>query len=362
MKPFTILYFTCILAGCANNKPENIGVCNNPSLDPISFVERLVEEKSFPGIAVAVGVNGDIEWAYGHGYADVTSAAPINPEATKFRIGSTSKALTGFALANIEQQEQFFLDQPVNTILTDLPVHYDGITIRQLAGHLGGVRHYNDFSELGNTKEYPSSGNALDIFVDDPLVTSPGVAFTYSTYGFTVISAALEARYQKHFLEFMSEIVFDPVGMANTVPDQSAIVPPDRTQFYYLDESGELIIGDEINSSNKWAGGGFLSSAVDLAKFGLAHFDDSILTQQSRELLWTSQKDIKGAETDYGVGWFIDDDWVQHPGGALGGTTLIRIYPEEEIVIVLMANLSVLEENRFDKLPNLLFECFSKNR
>ena len=362
MKPIAILCVSCILVACANERSQDVGTCNDPNLDPSHLVESLAEEKSFPGIAVAVGVSDDIAWIYGHGYADIATAAPIDPEETKFRIGSTSKALTGLALAKIEQQEPFFLDQPVNKILTDLPVSYDGVTIRQLSGHLGGVRHYNDFSELGNTTEYLSSNSALDIFVNDPLVASPGTTFTYSTYGFTIISAALEARYQKHFLEIMSEIVFDPLGMDNTVPDRTEIAPPDRTQFYYLDENEELIIGDEINSSNKWAGGGFLASAVDLTRFGLAHFDDTILTEESRELLWTSQLDISGVEIGYGVGWFIDDDWVQHPGGALGGSTLLRIYPEEEIVIVMMANLSALGGDTFDNLPDLLFECFSKNQ
>ena len=99
-----------------------------------------------------------------------------------------------------------------------------------------------------------------------------------------------------------------------------------------------------------------------LTKFGLAHFDNTILTTRSRELLWTSQLDISGVEIGYGVGWFIDDDWVQHPGGALGGSTLLRIYPEEKIVIVMMANLSVLGGDTFDNLPDLLFECFSNNQ
>lgn len=359
LKPLAIISVICMLAACANENAREAGVCNDPDLDPAHFIEKLVEKKSFPGISVAVGVGNDIEWTYGYGYGDVANAAPIEPEKTKFRIGSTSKALTGFALAKLQQQDQLDLDRPVNSILTDLPLHYDGITIRQLAGHLSGVRHYNDFSELGNTIEYLASRNALDIFVNDPLVASPGTEFFYSTYGYTVISAALEIQYQKHFLELMSEIAFDPLEMTNTVPDRLTIVPPERTQFYYLDENRQLIIGDEINSSNKWAGGGFLSSAVDLARFGLAHFDDSILTKETRELLWTSQQNIQGEATQYGIGWFVEDDWVQHPGGALGGSTLLRIYPEKKVVIVLMANLSLLGENRFDALPDMLFKCFS---
>ena len=349
-----------VLAACSNRTSQKLGVCNNTDGDPSSWVESLAQEKNFPGFAVAVGVKDEIIWTHGYGMADVAKAAPIDPETTKFRIGSTSKALTGFALARLAQDSTLDLDMPVNQILTDLPDHYDGITIGQLAGHIGGVRHYKDISELGNMTEYATSRDALAIFVNDPLVAPPGANYSYSTYGYTVISAALETRYQKPFLDLMSDTVFDPLGMPNTVPDRLEIVSPERTQFYYLDENKELIIGDEINSSNKWAGGGFLSSAKDLANFGLAHFDDNILDADARALLWTRQKEAGGGEVPYGVGWFIEDGWVQHPGGALGGSTLLRIYPDEGVVLVLIANLSMRGENRFDDLPNRLFDCFSE--
>ena len=351
---------TFVLAACSNKTSQTFGVCNNSEDDPSSWVENLAQEKNFPGFAVAVGVKDAIIWTHGYGVADVAKAVPIDPETTKFRIGSTSKALTGFALARLAQAERLDLEMPIDRVLTDLPDHYDGITLGQLAGHIGGIRHYNEISELGNTTEYTTSRDALEIFIADPLVASPGTEFSYSTYGYTVISAALEAKYEKPFLDLMSDVVFDPLGMTNTVPDRSEILSPERTQFYYRDENKNLIIGDEINSSNKWAGGGFLSSAKDLANFGLAHFDDKILDADARALLWTRQKEAGGGEVPYGVGWFIEDGWVQHPGGALGGSTLLRIYPDEGVVIVMIANLSMRGENRFDDLPNQLFDCFSE--
>jgi len=333
------------LVACSKTTSQTSSLCKNSQDDPGRWVEDLAIEKKFPGFAVAVGVKDEGVWTYGVGFADISNAQPIDPKTTKFRIGSTSKALTGFALARLVQ---------------DGAIDYEGITLGQLAGHLGGVRHYRHISELGNTTEYASSQDALDIFINDPLIAAPGTKYSYSTYGYTVISAVLETQFKTSFSTLMNETVFDPLGMTDTVPDISEIGSPERTQFYYRDENMRLVIGDEINSSNKWAGGGFLASVEDLANFGLAHFDDKILFADSRELLWSSQKDAIGGETDYGVGWFIEDGWVQHPGGALGGSTLLRIYPDEEVVIVLIANLSMRGENRFDDLPDRLFDCFSK--
>lgn len=188
---------------------------------------------------------------------------------------------------------------------------------------------------------------------------TPGKKFVYSTYGYTLLSAAIESATGEGFLRTMNEMVFKPVGMPNTRADDSLSATSDQTGFYYRDIDG-LHTGPEINSSYKWAGGGFLSSATDLAQFGLAHFDSRLLSESSRRTLWTSQRDASGAETGYGVGWFIGEEWVQHPGGALGGSALLRIYPKDRVVIALLANLSLVEEPRFDDLPEKLHACFAR--
>jgi serine beta-lactamase-like protein LACTB len=57
--------------------------------------EGLVE-KNLPGLSVAVGVNGELVWAEGFGWADVETRAPVTPR-MRFRIGHVSKALTSAA-------------------------------------------------------------------------------------------------------------------------------------------------------------------------------------------------------------------------------------------------------------------------
>ena len=54
------------------------------------------EAASLPSISAAVGVNLDLVWAQTIGYADIETRAPA-ALASRFRLGSTSKALTGEA-------------------------------------------------------------------------------------------------------------------------------------------------------------------------------------------------------------------------------------------------------------------------
>lgn len=358
VKSSSALSLFIALVGCSSLPERNRLACDIP---PTSLVAAFAESKRIPGMAVAVAVRGELAWSHGYGFSDLDTSSRVVADKTLFRIGSTSKALTGFTVAKLAQDGRLNIDTGIRGVLPDLPLAYEDVTIRQLAGHLAGVRHYASRTELGSNIEFETTAQALGIFIDDPLIAMPGHEYSYSTYGYTVIGAALEAVIGDEYLSFMSKEVFEPLKMQNTTADRRSIQVPERTQFYYLGEDGEPAIGPPINSSYKWAGGGFLATAVDLARFGVSHFDGNLLTDASQRMLWTSQKTLGGDSTGYGIGWFISDHWVQHPGGALGGSTLLRIYPEEEVVIAITANLSMLGPNRFGALPEQLFECTSRN-
>lgn len=321
-----------------------------------SDIQRLAEERQFPGIAVAVvGPTGAI-WSYAVGVGDLETGAPINPAKTLFRIGSTSKALSAYALQRLASDGLVNLDAPIGDTVSELPEAYRKLTLRQLAGHLGGVRHYKGEAELSSTTTYPTAADALPLFINDPLVTEPGAQFHYSTYSYTLITAVLERQTGKPFLQLMDEVL-RPLGTASIRADTLAVQPPLRTQYYYLDE-GKYVIGPWVDSSYKWAGGGMLASVADLARFGHAHF---ALGAEERAELWTRQRTADGNPTNYGMGWFVRDGYVEHPGGSLGGTTLLRVYPAEEVSVALAANLSFMRDDAFGDLPDRLAQCFSSS-
>lgn len=89
-------------------------------------------------------------------------------------------------------------------------------------------------------------------------------------------------------------------------------------------------------------------------------FEDDRWNAERRKHLWTEATNNSGVPTGYGTGWFVFDSCVQHPGGTVGGSVLLRVYPCEKIVIVLMANLSMLGFGIGD-YPDLLFECLTSS-
>jgi CubicO group peptidase (beta-lactamase class C family) len=296
-----------------------------------------------PGVQVAVAVDGRLVWSEGFGYADVERKRPVTRE-TQFRIGSVSKPLTAAAVALLYEQGKLDLDAPVQRYVPSFPDKGYPITARQLTGHLAGIRHYKD-QEFFSNRHYATVLDGLQIFQDDSLLFSPGTRFSYTSYGWNLVSAAVEGASGEGFLHYMSVHVFRALGLAHTAPDRVDSLIPGRTQFYDRDSTGTFHIAPAVDNSYKWAGGGFVSSSEDLVKFGSTLLQPGFLKPETLDLLFTSQHTSAGAETGYGIGWFLRTDslghrWAFHGGGSVGGTAAFGLDRDSHVVVAILANLS----------------------
>ncbi|MGH7607565.1 MAG: serine hydrolase domain-containing protein [Gemmatimonadales bacterium] len=297
---------------------------------------------NIPGFAIAVAVDGQLVWSEAFGYADLEARRPATPT-TQFRIGSVSKPLTADAIAHLYESGKLDLDAPVQRYVPTFPEKGAVITTRLVAGHLAGLRHYRGAEFIMN-RPFPSVTAALAIFKDDSLVAAPGTRFSYSSYGFNLLSAVIEEASGEEFLAYMSRQVFTPLGMTSTAPDRNDSLIPNRTRFYERTAAGEFVPSPTVDNSYKWAGGGFLSTAEDLTRFGSAFLEPGHLEAATLELLFTPQRTTSGAATPYGIGWYIGSDtldhrYVYHGGGSVGGTTAFGVDRDSRVVFALVTNL-----------------------
>lgn len=308
--------------------------------------ERQAKEwlaQGIPGLALAVAVEGKIVYSEGFGYADLEERAPVWPT-TKFRIGSISKPLTATALMELLEAGKVDLDAPVQKYVPSFPDKGAVITVRMVAGHLGGIRHYQG-DEFNIQKHYGSVLEGLKIFENDPLVSPPGAKFNYSSYGYNLLSAVIESASGEEFLPYMQGHVFTPMGLVHTTADQNTQIIEQRSRFYELAKDGHAENAPYVDNSYKWAGGGFLSTAEDLVRFGSSLLQPGFLKGDSLRQLFTSQKTQSGEETGYGMGWGIAKTpsgklIYEHSGGSVGGHCQLILYPETRLVVALVSNLS----------------------
>ena len=308
-----------------------------------ALITALMEESGTPGMSVAVGIDGAIVWAEGFGYADVEHRVPVWEE-TRFRIGSVSKPLTAAAVGLLVEQGKLDLDAPVQRYVPAFPQKRWPITTRQVAGHLSGIRHYRGDETYGAVR-YRTVTDGLTIFQDDSLLFEPGERFSYSSYGWNLISAVVERASGQEFLSYMQRQVFDPLGMHHTVADHTDSIIPHRTRFYERTEDGRVLNAPYVDNSYKWAGGGFLSTPSDLVRFGFAHFGEDLLHAETIAEMWTPQTTNAGASTGYGIGWSVAVEngvvvRAGHGGGSIGGTAGFETWPQQRAAVALLGNLT----------------------
>jgi serine beta-lactamase-like protein LACTB, mitochondrial len=302
-----------------------------------------MEAGHYPGLAIAVASGKRSLWHKGYGYADLQLDIPVDAGDHLFRIGSISKTITAAALGRLSQRGEIDLDQPIEKYYKECPPDKGLITLRQLGGHLAGIRHYRGIEFLSNIP-YRNVIDPLEVFIHDTLLSDPGRLFNYSTYGWTLISAVMEKASKEPFTSLIRREVNIPLGLMDLKPDYKDSTHFHRVSFYEWRDSMHLP-SPEVDNSNKWAGGGFLCSAEEVAKFGHAHLSPGYLSKAKLEEFTQSQVDGEGKETGYGIGYNDRNDkegrsWIGHSGGSVGGTSMLLIYPEEKLVVVTLVNLS----------------------
>lgn len=302
-----------------------------------------MDESNLPGLSIAVGIDGAMAWSEGFGWADLENRVPVTT-AHKFRVGSVSKPITAAAMGVLVERGLLDLDAPVQSYVPEFPEKEWPITSRQIAGHVAGIRHYRG-DEFLSAMRYGDVRESLAIFADDPLLFEPETDYSYSTYGWNLLSAVVQGAAGEEFLEFMHQEVFEPLHMRHTVAGHTDSIISYRVRFYDRDDDGFLLNAPFVDNSNKWAGGGFLSTPEDLVRFAFGHLDGSIMDPETVTMLFEPRRLRNGESTGYGIGWrdYTGDTGtrvVGHTGGSVGGTTALLVFPDDAMAVAIVANVS----------------------
>jgi CubicO group peptidase (beta-lactamase class C family) len=309
-------------------------------------------DQNLPGLSVAVGAGGTLVWAEGFGWADVEKKVPVGPR-TRFRIGHASKALTSAAVGLLLEDGRLRLDDEIQTYVPVFPEKQWAVTLRQLMGHMAGIRHYRDEGDSMPSAHCDRAADGLKRFANDPLLFEPDTQYKYSTFGWVLVSAAVEAAAGEPFFTFMRTRIFEPGGMVDTTFDSATEPIPEHATFYYPRFSGDPGSGPDLATTVDYScfagAGAFLSTPSDLVRFGIALSNGKVLQPATVTKLQSPQVLASGEETEYGLGWMLETESlagaptrvVGHASRTmLGGSTSFLTFPERGLVVAVTSNIS----------------------
>ena len=160
-------------------------------IDPVelgAFIDDVMASEMktnrFPGAVVSVVKDGQLFFQKGYGYADFEKQTPVDPSATIFRIGSTTKLFTWTAVMQLVEQGKLDLDEDINTYLDfKIPSTFtQPITLKNLLSHTPGFEEQNDGHFAARAEDMTSLDQYLKKHIP-ARVFPPGKIAAYSNYG-----------------------------------------------------------------------------------------------------------------------------------------------------------------------------------
>ena len=350
----TILVLVAACLSSLSRAPAQVGKLSEEKQTKVeTAVATFMAASKVPGLSVAIVQDAEVVWSAGFGMADLENSVPATSH-TVYRVGSISKPLTATAAMALWEQGKLNLDSPVQNYCPAFPEKQWPITTRQLLSHLGGIRYYKvpeypytesqSDPEVGNTHYFENGiEGGMRFFASDPLVAQPGTHFNYSTQGYTLAACAMEGASAEKYADSVRQNVLVPAGMLQTRPDNRLAIVPLRTRFYSKDKTGALVNAEFLDSSYKVAGGGWLSSAPDMARFVVAILSDRLIKRATRDMMWTQQMPTDGlGRMAYGLGWQFGTTGgvkvVGHGGSQQGTSAMMLIAPDTRAAAVVLTN------------------------
>jgi CubicO group peptidase (beta-lactamase class C family) len=304
------------------------------------FVAAQMAADKVPGLSIGF-LKGDELWAKGYGFADLENKLPARTE-SMYRLASVTKPMTATAVLQLAEKGKLNLDAEVQTYVSYFPKKNFPVTVRQLLGHLGGISHYKNYDAEGHFTDSKTTRQAIAVFENFDLVAEPGTRFSYSSYGYNLLGAIIEAAAGQSYGDYMRDNVWKPLGMNDIRMDSPREIIPNRVRGYE-NNAGQIRNSEFVDISSRFAAGGTRATVVDLLKFGKGLTDGKVLSKASLDLMFNSMVTKSGGLTGYSAGWSVAQTngrfEISHSGGQQETSTYLFNFPSRNLVIAVMSNL-----------------------
>ncbi len=321
--------------------------------DPGRVADRilaaLVEANGIPGMAASVWKDGELVWAGEAGYRDTEQGLPVE-EDTVFRLASVSKIFAAVAAARLREQGRLDVDRPVQASLDYLDNDWPAITARQLAAHTSGIPHYQQIDADRGGRQFATVEESVGVFSDRELLSAPGTRYSYSSYGYTLLSAVIERAAGKPYLDYLAAEIVPGLGIG---PDPTGLAHAKASKAYTY-QGGELVAAPPHDYSYSWGGAGLGATATNLARFGGRLLGGAVITRASFDWMLEPARLPDGSivkDDDFPVGFGFrggtdrDGERIAHHAGAtLGARSVLLFYPDREIAVSVLSNAPWVSE------------------
>lgn len=308
---------------------------NEARLD--SIVKAYTVNNRFNG-TVLVARDGKILLEKGYGYQDVAKKIPASPSSL-YQYGSVTKQFTAALVLHLEEQGKLKLDDKLSKYFPQLP-YADSVTIYNLLTHTSGIYNYTrnpDFMKSEAVKPIDQQ-KMFALFKDKQLDFQPGSKYSYSNSGYVLLGYIIEKASGKKYETLLTEKILKPLGMQTAGFDYTKSNSANRSIGYNSIDGEKVQPAGIVDSSVSFSAGSLYGTARDLYKWHLGLQEKKLLSGTSYA------KFTKPFHSRYALGVSIDTSYgkhvEEHGGGIFGFTSMLKRFPADDVVIVVLSNNS----------------------
>ena len=317
-----------------------------------------LQRANIPNAAVAVIQNGDPSFILIDSEHD-----------TLFSIASVTKPFTSFGVLLLEDMGLLSIHDPVNQHLpwfevtyNGLPVPHGDITIHLLITHTSGIaQNENRFpraTPTETTEEFTARliGMELDFY--------PATSSAYSNMAYIILGLLIEAVSGQSYDAFMTQQVFHPLGLYNTFTNSEQARSAGRRVVNghmrgFLRAWQDNRDSDRHSNLANTPSGGMYSSISDLARWAEIQLGIVDVPEQFARVVQRSHIPNLDANVAFARGYvFADGGWyvnsedglIEHAGGGRGYSAIVRLLPESNAAVVVLANQRI---NNIEELADI---------
>lgn len=337
--PLALLAVATLLAAAILSAPSP-----SPALagarDPVrAHLERVAADEHLPGLAVAIVPKEGpaTTWTLG---TDGDGRAIT--EQTPFLLGSVSKSFTAAAVTQLVADGRLHLDDRLSAVVPDHGIpdeRADRITVEQLLTHTSGLTRADGLGHADLFDEAPGALRRASRDLGDVVLgRAPGAGYEYSDLNYLLLGAAVEEVTGTPFATWVRDHVAEPAGVERLIstPATASTLPPGHRQVL-----GRALAFDSPYDASGTPYGYLGTDVQGLGAWARAQLDGQGLGTGATTTMHTGRVET-GSGDLYGYGWRVDREdgqaVVQHTGATPGYFTHVRLLPDRERAVVVMAN------------------------
>ncbi len=309
-----------------------------------------------PGCSVAVDKSGEPYFRKAYGLANLDYAVPADP-ATQYHVASVSKQFTAAAVLLLVREGKVSLAAHPREYLPEVSALPDGITVRHLIHHTGGIRDQWDLLGLAGWRYARDRITNQDVMTmlarQRDLNFPPNSEYLYSNSGYTLLAEIVSRVSGQTFREFTNARLFQPVGMTETFfRDDFDEVVPDHAAGYVQKKAGGYALS--VTNFDTAGATSLVTTPRDLVKWAnLFITNDPLIDGMTTKGILADGEEISYA---FGIDVSTRDDktFISHGGSDAGYRAFLMTVPADAISIAVACNTTASPGRLSNALYRLL--------